>query len=143
VTSFTLAHSITLSLATLDLISLDPAAVEVAIALSIVYVAAENIVRGASDHRWVVTFLFGLVHGFGFAGILKETGLPPTNFFVPLFSFNLGVEAGQLVVVSLVVPLLRLSMSGKRERPVRLILSWLIVAVGLLWTVQRLPAAIP
>ncbi len=137
VTAFTVAHSITLSLAALDLVSLPPRPVEIVVALSIMYVAAENLVVTKADHRWVVTFLFGLVHGFAFAGILREAGLPAGGILVPLLAFNLGVEAGQCLVVVLVVPLLHLLLRGPRERPLQVLLSGLILVLAAFWAYQR------
>jgi hypothetical protein len=82
-----------------------PAIVEPVIALSIAYVALENIVhRQAASGRWLVSFVFGLVHGFGFAGVLLELGLPPSGILGSLLSFNLGVEAGQTIVVAALFP---------------------------------------
>ena len=104
VTAFTVAHSITLGLAALDLVRLPQAPVEAVIALSILFLAVERL-RGTQrsltvDHTWIVAFAFGLLHGFGFAGALADIGLPPENLPVALFLFNVGVEAGQLVVVA-------------------------------------------
>ena len=103
VTAFTVAHSITLGLAALDLVRLPQAPVEAVIALSILFLAVERL-RGTQrsltvDHTWIVAFAFGLLHGFGFAGALADIGLPPENIPLALFLFNVGVEAGQLVVV--------------------------------------------
>jgi hypothetical protein len=107
VTAFTIAHSITLALAILGVVVIPPAIVEPVIALSIAYVALENIVRErASSGRWLVSFVFGLVHGFGFAGALLELGLPPGGILGSLLFFNLGVEAGQALVVAALFPAL-------------------------------------
>lgn len=106
VTAFTVAHSLTLIATTLDLISLPRQPVEAAIALSIVFLAVEILKRKPGQVRlserlpWVVAFLFGLLHGFGFAGALAEIGLPQGEVPMALLTFNLGVEAGQLVIVS-------------------------------------------
>ncbi|WGD50712.1 HupE/UreJ family protein [Bradyrhizobium sp. CB1650] len=108
VTAFTIAHSITLSLAALDLVVIPSRIVEPAIAASIVFVAVENFFSRDIDRRWRVTFMFGLIHGFGFAGALREVGLP-TNAIVPaLAAFNIGVEIGQVAIVAIVMPLLGL-----------------------------------
>jgi hydrogenase/urease accessory protein HupE len=105
VTAFTIAHSITLGLAVLEIGAPSPRIVEPAIALSICYVAVENwFIRDAS-RRWLVTAPFGLVHGFGFAGALREIALPSIDVPLALASFNLGVEAGQLAVLALLLPL--------------------------------------
>lgn len=107
VTAFTIAHSITLALSVLGVVTLPPEIVEPVIALSIAYVALENMVPGRRvSRRWAVAFLFGLVHGFGFAGILAELELPTQGLVVSLLSFNLGVEAGQALVIALLLPLL-------------------------------------
>ena len=107
VTSFTAAHSVTLALATLNVVNLPPSIAEPMIAASIVYVGLENVLRPGARRRWLLTFAFGLIHGFGFATALRELGLgaPGTGAAVPLLSFNLGVECGQLSVVAVVLPL--------------------------------------
>ena len=110
VTAFTIAHSVTLVLAALQVVSLPGRLVETAIAVSIGYVAAENLLRPqvvAARHRFALTFAFGLVHGFGFASVLREIGLPERGLLLSLFSFNVGVELGQLLVVALTFPALR------------------------------------
>ena len=106
VTAFTVAHSITLSLAALNVVVLPSSFVEPAIAASIIFVAAENFFSRNVDGRWMVTFAFGLIHGFGFASALQEFGLPPTAVVPALAAFNIGVEIGQLAIVSVVVPVL-------------------------------------
>jgi hydrogenase/urease accessory protein HupE len=123
VTAFTLAHSITLAMATLGLVNLPPRPVEAAIALSIVFLAVE-IMRARSGRLgltyrspWVIAFAFGLLHGFGFAGALAEIGLPQAEIPIALLFFNLGVEIGQLMFV--------------------------LVVVALGWTVARLRFALP
>jgi len=138
ITAFTIAHSITLAMATLDLFRLPPGPVEIAIAASIVYVAVENLLVSEADHRWIVTFFFGLVHGFGFAGVLREAGLTAGNTAIPLLAFNLGVEVGQLAVVLPTVPVLTLMRARFGERRVRIPLSWIIIAIGGYWIFQRL-----
>ena len=101
VTAFTLAHSVTLSLAVLGLVAAPPAIVEPLIAASIVFVGIENLVRDPGASRWKLTFAFGLVHGFGFAGALRDLGIGTdgAGVAVPLACFNAGVEAGQIAVV--------------------------------------------
>jgi hydrogenase/urease accessory protein HupE len=106
VTAFTIAHSITLSLAALGIVVIPSAVVEPAIAASIVFVAVENFFSRDVDRRWRDTFGFGLIHGFGFASALQEFGLPRGQLVPALASFNLGVELGQVAIVSLVVPAL-------------------------------------
>ena len=107
VTAFTIAHSITLSLAALDVVALPGRIVEAVIALSIAAVAAENLVlRPVVSRRWLVSFCFGLVHGFGFSSALRELGLPRHNLLLSLFGFNVGVELGQALVVAAALPVL-------------------------------------
>lgn len=145
VTAFTIAHSITLSLATLNVVVIPSAIVEPAIAASIVYVAMENFFTRNIDRRWRVTFAFGLVHGFGFASALRETGLP-TNAVAPaLAAFNIGVEIGQVAIVSIVIPALmaldQLIAFGdaKPARASTLVyaLSALITVLGGYWFLSR------
>jgi hypothetical protein len=104
VTAFTVAHSITLSLAALAVVSLPSRWVESAIALSVVLAALNNLVPVVSRRRWLVAFGFGLVHGFGFASVLADLGLPQGALALALVGFNLGVEAGQLAIVAAFLP---------------------------------------
>ena len=104
VTAFTVAHSITLSLAALGLVSLPSRLVESAIALSVVLAAANNVWPMVSDKRWLVAFCFGLIHGFGFASVLAELGLPADALALSLLGFNLGVEIGQMAIVAVFLP---------------------------------------
>jgi hydrogenase/urease accessory protein HupE len=145
VTAFTIAHSITLSLAALNFIVIPGTLVEPAIAASIVYVAMENFFTRNIDSRWRVTFAFGLIHGFGFAGALREIGLPTNAIAVALAAFNIGVEIGQVAIVSIVVPVLialdRL-MAVDRTKPARAAtvvyaLSALITVLGSYWFLTR------
>lgn len=105
VTAFTLAHSITLSLATLHVVQLPSRLTESLIALSVLVTAVDNLVPILPARRWVVAFVFGLMHGFGFASVLVDLNLPRSALALSLFGFNVGVEIGQLVLVSLLVPL--------------------------------------
>ena len=105
VSAFTLAHSITLALAAFSIFAPSPRLVEPAIALSIAYVGIENLFVTDASKRWRITFPFGLIHGFGFAGALREIALPRPQVPIALVSFNLGVEIGQLAVLSLALPL--------------------------------------
>ncbi len=136
VSAFTIAHSITLSLAALGIVTLPPEPVEVGIAVSIVWVAASGLIE-KKDHRWPLTFAFGLIHGFGFAGILRSAGIPSGQLAVPLVAFNLGVEAGQLVVVCASLPLLRLLLRQSYGRGARLLLTTAVIAAGVVWIFQR------
>ena len=138
ITAFTIAHSITLALAALDVVVLPGVVVESVIALSIAYVALENLLpRYAVSRRWAVSFLFGLVHGFGFSSVLREIGLPKENLLLSLLNFNLGVEAGQLSVVLLVVPVLMRLKSKSWEPRMVATVSGAILAVALVLFVER------
>ena len=138
ITAFTLAHSITLGAAALDIITLPSTLVEAVIALSIAYVAFENLFpRFAVSHRWHISFLFGLVHGFGFSSVLKEIGLPRDSLIWSLLNFNLGVEAGQLVAVLIAVPLLMKLRKTTHEARVVRGLSAVVLLVGLVLFVER------
>jgi hydrogenase/urease accessory protein HupE len=107
ITSFTLAHSLTLALATFGVFTLPPSIVEPLIAASIVFVGIENLVRRQLAQRWLVTFGFGLIHGLGFASILRELGIGSMGVqgAIPLLSFNLGVELAQISIAALILPL--------------------------------------
>jgi uncharacterized membrane protein YqjE len=105
VTAFTVAHSITLALAVLDIVDPPSRWVESVIAASVVFAALNNLRPVVGRRRWLITFAFGLVHGFGFAGALKDLGLGEGTLVAPLLGFNLGVELGQLAIVALFVPL--------------------------------------
>ena len=139
VTGFTVAHSITLSAAALGLFTLSPRLVEPMIAASIVYVGVENFWRPAGWRRVGVTFFLGLVHGFGFAGLLAELGLPRHALAVALLSFNGGVEIGQATIVAVLLPILlalrRTSWWDRRAVPV---LSVGVALAGLAWLVERI-----
>jgi hypothetical protein len=105
VTAFTLAHSITLTLAALQIVELQSRLVEASIAASVVLAAANNLWPVVEHRRWLVAFSFGLIHGFGFASVLTELGLPKETLVLSLLGFNLGVEAGQLAIVAGFLPL--------------------------------------
>ena len=142
ITCFTVAHSITLGLAALDIVKLSPKVVEPMIAASIAYVGIENLMRGDSPKwRWLITFLFGLVHGLGFADALKELGIGSGQFGIvlPLVGFNLGVEIGQLSVAAIVLPILwqlrRQTVIIRRLVPV---CSALVAFAGGYWMVERI-----
>jgi len=137
VTAFTAAHSITLSLAALDVVTLNPTVVEAGIALSIVYVAAQNLFTPRREGRWVVSFLFGLVHGFGFAGVLKELALPSSALVASLVSFNIGVELAQVAIVVVVVPVLYWLTRTRLHAPLTRAASIVILSLGLFWLYQR------
>jgi hydrogenase/urease accessory protein HupE len=148
VTAFTVAHSITLGLATLGFVHMPSPPVEAVIALSIVFVAAEIIHtrRGwegiTARAPWIVAFTFGLLHGFGFAGALSEVGLPQGHIPVALLFFNLGVEAGQLLFIAAILSLiavgrrLGVSLPGWAE----LVPPYAIGSVAMFWVMQRVAA---
>ena len=148
VTAFTVAHSITLGLATLGIVHVPSRPVEAVIALSIVFVAAEIVQarRGraglAAQMPWIVAFIFGLLHGFGFAGALSEVGLPEGHIPVALLFFNLGVEAGQLLFVAAVLTL----VAGARRIPMAwprwagLVPPYAIGSLAMFWMIQRVVA---
>ncbi|MCM3729458.1 HupE/UreJ family protein [Neobacillus cucumis] len=139
VTAFTIAHSITLALATLDIVHLPTRFVESAIALSIIYVALMNIFNQDSKHQPWLAFGFGLIHGFGFAGILSEMRLDTNHMATSLLSFNIGIEIGQLLIVSLVFPII-LWIKKLTLKPVKWVIpgtSAAILAFGLVWFIQR------
>lgn len=140
ITSFTIAHSLTLALAVLGVVRLSPALVEPLIAASIVFVGIENLLHRGARHRWLLTFGFGLIHGFGFAGALTELGIGRgTAIAIPLFGFNLGVELGQVAAAVLIVPMIcklrRYPVFSVRVAPA---CSLLIALAGIFWVVQRI-----
>ncbi len=139
ITAFTVAHSITLALAVLGVMTIPDRIIEPAIAASIVWVAVENLwLRNAPSQRWLVSFLFGLVHGFGFASAIEPLALPRGRLALALLGFNLGVEAGQAFVVVLLLPLL-LWMRGSVWEPRTVQAASLVVAVvGCAWLIERL-----
>ena len=141
VSFFTLAHSITLAFATLNLVSVSSRVTEPAIAASIIYVGVENFARKEGPKgRWLITFLFGLIHGFGFATVLRDMGVASstTGVAVPLVAFNLGVEAGQIVIAGVLLPVI---WNIRKWKP---FLHWgvpvtsaLVAIVGGFWFIQR------
>jgi hydrogenase/urease accessory protein HupE len=140
VTAFTIGHSVTLSLAALNVVTPPPSIIEPAIALSIVFVGADNLVRGdGRDLRAWVALVFGLVHGFGFANVLREFGLPREALGWSLFSFNFGVEIGQLMVVLLVASALAAIRRRNQWLGTRVAVagSVVVIAAGTYWFVQR------
>jgi hydrogenase/urease accessory protein HupE len=138
ITAFTIAHSITITLTVLGWIQLPSLFVEAVIALSICYVALENIFRKEIRYRSILTFVFGLIHGMGFAGILLEMNLPKASLAVNLASFNIGIEVIQLAIVALLLPLLTLLHRWKHARSAVVGISGLAFVLGAIWLVQRL-----
>jgi len=158
VTAFTVAHSITLAAATLGLVHVPQTPIEAAIALSVMFVAAEILhqARGQSGLTarapWVVAFVFGLLHGFGFAGALREVGLPQSDIPIALLFFNVGVEVGQLMFIAAVVTALWLASrlmgqgaKGERgpwqaEALIRTPVAYVVGSTAAFWVVQRVVA---
>ncbi len=140
VTSFTVAHTLTLALSIYGVFSLPPAVVEPLIAASIVYVAVENILT-PTLHAWrpFVVFGFGLLHGMGFAGVLEEIGLPRSEFLTGLLTFNVGVELGQLAIISIAYLLVGHWFKDRAWYRARIVIpaSALIALTGAWWTVER------
>jgi len=138
VTAFTLAHSITLSLAAFDVVRLPSRITESIIAASIVVAAVNNVFPVVTEARWRIAFAFGLLHGFGFAAVLSEMGLPQGARLLSLVAFNLGVEAGQLAVVTAIMPFAYALRATQLYR--RGLMPWgstAIAGVALVWLVQR------
>jgi len=139
VTSFTVAHSITLSLATLGVISLPSRLVESAIAASVVLAALNNVVPVFHGRRWMVAFFFGLIHGFGFASVLADLGLPQGTLVLALVGFNLGVECGQLTIVAVFLPVaFVIRRSRFYQRAVFVGGSMVIALLAGIWLAERL-----
>jgi hypothetical protein len=136
ITSFTLAHSITLALATFNLLNLPSRLTESLIAVSIAYIAAENLLDFRAMKRYYITFFFGLIHGFGFSTVLRDMQLPRASLALSLFSFNFGVEVGQITFVLLIFPLVQdLVRSGwTRLKPA---VSAGVACLAVYWFVQR------
>lgn len=140
ITSFTIAHSLTLALATFGIVTLPATIVEPLIAASIVFVGIENLVRRQLARRWLLTFGFGLVHGLGFASILRELGIGTMGIHgaIPLLSFNLGVELAQISIAALILPLIwklhRRPAFTLKHVPA---LSLLLTLAGLYWLLIR------
>ena len=138
--AFTVAHTITLALSMKNIIVAPPDLVEPIIALSICFVAVENLlIAGLKAWRVIIVFLFGLIHGMGFASALNEIGLPRNRFYTSVFSFNVGVELGQITIIALVFALL-IYRFGKKEWYGKFIvypLSAIIAIIAAWWTIQR------
>jgi len=138
VTAFTVAHSLTMALAFLNLVSLPSSIVEPLIALTIIYVSVENILAKDIRKRWLLTGLFGLVHGLGFVGALKAITVSRDELLLSLFSFNVGIEAGQLLVIVFLIPVLRYLRSRTWDHQFCRAFSQGAAALGAVWLVQRL-----
>lgn len=150
VTAFTLGHSLTLALSALGIYSPEPWIAECFIALSIVYLGAENLhalfrktsartlnLRAVTRRRWIIAGLFGLIHGFGFSYILADLGLPEGSLWTALIGFNLGVEIGQLMIIALFVPLLAWSWQRFNPTAVSALASASILLAGCWWLAER------
>lgn len=138
VTAFTVAHSITLTLATLGVVSLPSRWVESIIAASVVVAALNNIFPLFSERRWMMAFLFGLIHGFGFASVLSDLGLPQDALVLALVGFNVGVEVGQLAIVTGFLPLIYvLRRSWLYRRLLLLGGSVVIIILASIWLIER------
>jgi hypothetical protein len=139
-TAFTIAHSITLALAMYRIIEPSPAIIEPVIALSIAFVAAENIIiRRVHPLRLLIVFFFGLIHGMGFAGVLIEQGLPEKQFITAIFAFNAGVELGQIAIILLAFLLVG-NWAGDNPRYLNRLAvpaSVCILLVATYWTIER------
>lgn len=141
ISCFTVAHSVTLAAATFGLIEISPRWVEPLIAASIVYVGLENLVRRGDEpkRRWILTFFFGLIHGLGFASVLKDLGVGTSGgATVPLICFNLGVECGQVVIAALVLPVVwRARRATWFARQGVMIASIAVTVLGAFWFAER------
>ena len=148
VTAFTIAHSLTLIGTTVGLLSLPSQPVEAAIALSIVFLAVEIVkakpgeIRLSEQFPWIVAFLFGLLHGFGFAGALAEIGLPEGDVPLALLTFNLGVEIGQLVIVAVALAALHAirKFQGLWLQPTKTAMAYGIGIISTYWFIERVVA---
>jgi hydrogenase/urease accessory protein HupE len=138
VTAFSLSHSFTLFLAALNIISVPSRWVEIVIALSIAYIAAENLWRKESKARWQLAFAFGLIHGLGFSGALQELDLPSTNLVTSLASFSVGIELGQMSIVLVVYVALRYLRQLPWDVTIRRLISIGIIGMSLIWFCERL-----
>jgi hydrogenase/urease accessory protein HupE len=137
ITAFTVAHSITLLLSALQIVRVNPAMVESVIALSICYVALENIFKKKADYRWLITFGFGLIHGFGFASALRELIMGKSNLLLSVLSFNIGVEMGQLMLLCALLPILYLLKKQIGYRIVTVSTSAGVFVMGFAWLIER------
>ncbi|WP_338788737.1 HupE/UreJ family protein [Metabacillus sp. FJAT-53654] len=137
ITTFTIAHSITLVLATIGLVQLPGRLVESVIALSIIYVALHNITQPNSKQSPWLVLIFGLVHGFGFAGILSEMNLSQGNFATSILFFNLGIELGQVIILSLIYPVILFIQKKQYYKWFAPSVSTAILLFGLVWFFQR------
>lgn len=139
-TAFTVAHSVTLALSMKNLIVAPPAVVEPIIALSIMFVAVENMLaKKLSPWRIAIVFLFGLIHGMGFASSLNETGLPPGKFYTAILSFNIGVEIGQIAVIAAMFTFIINRFKKRTWYKTKIVygISSVITLIAFYWTIER------
>jgi hypothetical protein len=137
ITSFTVAHSITLILAALKVVTLPQRFIECGVVLTIIYVAVENLWRKNVTHRWMLTFCFGLIHGFSFANVLAGLGLPREATIRCLLSFNVGVELGQLAVVLAAMPFILIISKHRYARQIKAAVSIAVALFGVGWFIER------
>lgn len=140
-TAFTVAHSVTLALSMKGIVTLPSTIIEPIIALSIVFVAIENIILNElKPWRVAIVFLFGLIHGLGFASVLNEVGLPRNKFLTSILGFNLGVELGQVLVITMIFYLVVVPFSKRSDYKKIIVfpVSILIALIALYWTVKRI-----
>ena len=137
ITAFTIAHSITLLLAALEIVRLNSRFVESVIAFSICYVALENLFKKKVNYRWLIAFGFGLVHGFGFASALQELIVGKSNLLVSVVSFNMGVEIGQLMIFFVMLPILHLLKKQFEARIITAGTSVAVFLIGFAWLIER------
>ena len=140
VTSFTVAHSVTLLLAAFEVLRVEPRVTEALIAASVAYVAAENFVIREARHRWLLTFAFGLVHGLGFSSVLRDHLQDVSGIVLPVVAFNVGVELGQIAILLVAFPLLQWARGGDDRRHRRLLVagSSAILVLGLTFLIERI-----
>lgn len=138
ITSFTLAHSVTLALSALEILQVSQNATEACIALSLVMLACEILKNRPFRHEWMLAFCFGLIHGLGFAGALNEVGLPQAAIPLSLLSFNLGVEFGQIAFVITLLCCLRLMPVLQMRRYVSISATYIIGICGFYWLIERM-----
>jgi len=140
VTTFTIAHSITLILAALEIITINGNIIEPLIALSIMWIAIENcLFKEISKWRYLIIFIFGLLHGLGFATVLSQYGLPNDNFTFLLLAFNIGVEIGQISILLLAYIIIRLILNNSWEsQKIKIPVSLIIGLIGFIWFIERI-----
>jgi len=138
VTAFTIAHSITLALSVLDLVDVNSRYIEVSIALSVLFTALNNLFLFIKSRTWMLAFLFGLIHGFGFASVLKEMTLKSSELVGSLLGFNLGVEIGQMAIVLVLIPLIYFTRGTKFYRYILLYGFSIVTAIiSSVWAYER------